>query len=139
MRRVTAGLLALLLLGCLSAAAHEIRRETVQFKPGTSGTTLKGRIKGDHDVDYVLRASAGQTMTVDFKPSNPSAYFNVLPPGTAEALFVGSTLGNRFEGVLPKDGEYVIRVYLMLAGSAIPLFVAAAGGSGSQEAAFHRR
>ncbi len=85
----------------------------MQFKPGTSSATLKGRIKGDHDVDYVVRASAGQSITVNFEPSNASAYFNVLPPGTEEAIFVGSTLGNRFDGVLPQDGEYVIRVYLM--------------------------
>ena len=50
---------------------------------------------------------------VTFKPSNLSAYFNVLPPGSDEAMFIGSTSGNRFEAALPADGIYTIRVYLM--------------------------
>jgi len=50
---------------------------------------------------------------VNFKPGNRSAYFNVLPPGSDEAMFVGSTSGNRFEAELPVDGMYTIRVYLM--------------------------
>ncbi|MEY4485461.1 MAG: hypothetical protein RL693_2913, partial [Verrucomicrobiota bacterium] len=29
------------------------------------------------------------------------------------AIFIGSTSGNRFEGKLPKDGEYTVRLYLM--------------------------
>ena len=65
-------------------------------------------------MDYVIRASAGQTMTVDFKAGKGAAYFNVLPPGsTGEAIFVGSSEGNHFKGELPSDGDYTIRVYLM--------------------------
>lgn len=94
-------------------AADDIRKEQVQFKKGTSSATITGRLKGYQIVDYQLRAGTGQTMTVNFKPSNPSAYFNVLPPGTDEAIFVGSGSGNRCEAELPADGVYTIRVYLM--------------------------
>jgi hypothetical protein len=68
-------------------------------------------------MDYLVRASAGQTLTVSFKPSNPMAYFNVLPPGSDEALFVGSSAadGSLFMTQLPLDGVYTIRVYLMRA------------------------
>ena len=53
-------------------------------------------------------------MTVSLKTSNASNYFNVLPPGsTGEAIFIGSSGGNRWQGVLAADGEYKIRVYLM--------------------------
>jgi hypothetical protein len=52
-------------------------------------------------------------MVVDFKHSNRSAYFNVLPPGSGDALFVGSSAGDRFDGALPSTGAYTIRVYLM--------------------------
>ena len=96
-------------------AADGIREEAVHFKAGTSGTTLKGRLHGDQDVDYVLGAKAGQRMTVDLHTDNPQAYFNLLPPGTDEAIFVGSSAGNRFTGTLPADGNYRIRVYLMRA------------------------
>lgn len=34
-------------------------------------------------------------------------------PDEDRALFNGSTSGSRFEGKLPKDGEYTVRVCLM--------------------------
>jgi hypothetical protein len=134
-RLVTAAGLALFVLTV--HAADGIRRENVQFSKGTSQSVIKARIKGDETVDYVLRAKAGQTMTVNFKASNRMAYFNVLPPGSDEALFVGSkgADGSRYTGELPKDGEYSIRVYLIRAAARrnetanYTLNVAIAGGS----------
>jgi hypothetical protein len=53
-------------------------------------------------------------MTVNLKTSHPAAYFNVLPPGSNdEAIFTGQVAGPHFEGKLPQDGDYKIRVYLM--------------------------
>lgn len=91
-----------------------IQTKPVQFKKGDSSTTITGSLKGDQTVDYTLRAKAGQTMSVSFKPSNDAAYFNVLPPGsTGEEIFVGSTSGSDWAGTLPADGEYKVRTYLM--------------------------
>jgi len=103
-----------LLLGTrLVSAEVDIRHEQIQFAKNTSGTILTGKLKGDQIVDYLLCATAGQSMVAILKPSNLSAYFNVLPPGSDVAIFVGATSGNRFEGQLPADGEYTIRVYPM--------------------------
>jgi hypothetical protein len=102
-----------LLVTTLASAEVGIRQEQIQFKKGATSATLKGKIKGDQIVDYQLRAGLGQSMVVIFKPSNRSAYFNVMPPGSDEAMFVGSTYGDRFEAELPADGVYTIRVYLM--------------------------
>ncbi|RYU62092.1 hypothetical protein EWI61_03910 [Methylolobus aquaticus] len=90
-----------------------IRREPIHFAKGATGASVKGTLKGAQTVDYLLKAKAGQSMTVDFKPSNASAYFNVLPPGSETALFVGSTSGNHFVGELLAGGQYTVRVYLM--------------------------
>ncbi|MXR36764.1 PliI family lysozyme inhibitor of I-type lysozyme [Craterilacuibacter sinensis] len=107
-------LLGLSLLSPLPAlAASDIQQKTVVFDKGATSTSIKDQLKGDQTIDYQLRAHAGQQVRVDFAPSNSSAYFNLLPPGTEEALFVGSTLGNHYSGVLPTDGVYTIRVYLM--------------------------
>jgi hypothetical protein len=110
-----AALLASAVTATPALAQDGIRTERVQFKAGTSGASLKGRIKGDQTVDYKLGAKAGQTMTVSLKGSNSSNYFNVLPPGsTGEAIFVGSSaVVQKFEGTLPADGDYTVRVYLM--------------------------
>ena len=97
-------------------AADGIREERVHFKTGTSGATVKGHLRGREDIDYLLGAKAGQQMTVELHTDNPQNYFNILPPGSSdEALFVGSSSGNRFEGTLPDSGDYRVRVYLMRA------------------------
>lgn len=85
----------------------------VSFAKGTSSQTLKGSIKGDQSRDYIVDARTGQTLTVDFKPSNASAYFNVIAPGADSAMFIGSTEGNRFSGLLTTSGRHTVQVYLM--------------------------
>lgn len=85
----------------------------VSFAKGASSQTLKGSIKGDQSRDYIVDARAGQTLTVDFKPSNASAYFNVIAPGADSAMFIGSTEGNRFSGPLTASGRHTVQVYLM--------------------------
>ena len=109
-------LLVCLLAGALltgTALTAEAAKQ-IAFGKGKSSATVSGKIQGSNDVDYVIRASAGQTMTVDFKAGKGAAYFNVLPPGsTGEAIFVGSSEGNHFKAALPGDGDYTIRVYLM--------------------------
>ncbi len=96
-------------------AADAAREERVHFKAGAEGTTVKGRLKGREDINYVLGVKAGQRMTVTLYTDNPQNYFNILPPMGGEALFVGSSDGNRFEGALPASGDYRIQVYLMRA------------------------
>ena len=111
--------IALLALACLgllampALAETDIRRETVHFEKGKDSTVVKGRIKGYETIDYQLNARAGQTLEVTLKTSNRSNYFNVLQPGEESALFVGSTSGDHFSGVLPKNGDYSLRLYLM--------------------------
>ncbi len=102
-----------LLFGITAAFAGDIREVNVQFKPNETGTKIKGSIKGRETLDYRLRAKSGQRMTVSMDTNNLSNYFNVLPPGSETALFVGSTSGNRWTGTLPTDGNYTVRVYLM--------------------------
>jgi len=102
-----------LLFGVSAAFAGAIREEQVQFKANQTGTTVKGSIKGRQIIDYRLKAKAGQLLTVSLSTSNLSNYFNVLPPGSETALFIGSTSGNSWAGTLPTDGNYTVRVYLM--------------------------
>jgi hypothetical protein len=110
---LTAALSLSLLFGATNVFAGDIRVVNVQFKPNKTGTTIKGSIKGRQTIDYRLKARSGQQMTVSLDTTNLSNYFNVLPPGSETALFVGSTSGNKWTGTLPKDGDYTIRVYLM--------------------------
>jgi len=95
------------------------RTSQVQFQPGNDNAALSGTISGREYFDYVLRARSGQVMavalTINGTNGNGSAFFNILPPGSnGEAIFNGSTSPDRYgEVVLPQDGDYTIRVYLM--------------------------
>ena len=94
-------------------------KSQVHFERGSDSAKLSGTIRGREYADYMLRAKAGQRMSVelvvDGTNGDGSAYFNILPPASGwEAIFNGSTSADRRGEVsLPRDGEYTIRVYLM--------------------------
>jgi hypothetical protein len=114
MKRLLVCLLASALLVGTAVTMVEAATKQMQFAKGKTSASVSGKITGNDSMDYVIRASAGQTMTVDFKAGKGAAYFNVLPPGsTGEAIFVGSSEGDHFKAALPADGDYTIRVYLM--------------------------
>lgn len=106
--------LALLVLMVPMTVTAGLQTQPVHFSKGSSSATIKGVIKGDQTIDYTLRARAGQNMKVTLVTKHGANYFNILPPGSNdEALFVGSSGGNEWTGVLPFAGEYKVRVYLM--------------------------
>lgn len=115
MKKLFVSLLTSALLTMTVLPTAEATTSQIAFAKGKSSAAVSGKIKGNDSNDYILRASAGQTLIVDFKVGKGStAYFNVLPPGSAgEAIFVGSSEGNHFKAALPSDGDYTIRVYLM--------------------------
>jgi hypothetical protein len=116
MKKLLVCLLASALLVGTAITSAEAVTKQIQFAKGKSSASVSGKITGNEDIDYVIRAGTGQTLTVDFKASKGAAYFNVLPPGsTGEAIFVGSSDvdGKHFKGALPSDGDYILRVYLM--------------------------
>jgi hypothetical protein len=115
-KRALAAFSALILAGSVLASDGPPvpRKERVTFAKGASSATIKGTLKGGADVDYLVRAAAGQTLEVKLEATHTMNDFNVLPPGSANvAMYVSSTTGERkYAGVLPADGDYAIRVYL---------------------------
>jgi hypothetical protein len=96
-------------------ALAQIITSNVTFPRGATGTTINGMIAGNQTRDYLVRASAGQTIRVT-KTGSPIVYFNILPPGSSgESVFTGSSDGNSYTGRLASSGAYTIRVYQMRA------------------------
>lgn len=93
--------------------AQQDRTERVQFARGAASKAISGTIRGYTGVNYIVGARAGQVMHATLQTNNASAYFNVWAPGADEAIFVGSTSGNRFSGTLSADGDYRVQVYMM--------------------------
>ena len=82
-------------------------------QPGIEGGGSEDRV---HEA-RVYPCGYGQTsldMNVRLATDNGANYFNSIAPGKEnEALFVGSTSGNQFEGTLPASGDFKVRAYLM--------------------------
>lgn len=97
----------------LGKAQTPITEIPVHFERGASSAVINGSLTGYETLDYTLGARAGQTMAVNLQTAHGANYFNVLPPGSETALFVGQIDGNDWTGVLPQDGTYRVRVYLM--------------------------
>jgi hypothetical protein len=111
-------ILTMMLAGAVATGAAQAPRpaaERVNFARGATSATVKGQLKGDQSVDYTVRAAAGQTLSVTLTPSNRSTFFNVLPPGSADVAMYNATTGEPYRGMLPTDGDYNIRVYLVRA------------------------
>lgn len=101
-------------LAAPTTAQDDIRQERVQFEPGESSAVVEDAIAGYEIVDYVLNAREGQYMNVSMATDNGANYFNIMAPGESEvAMFNGSIKENQYEGILPKSGDYQVRVYLM--------------------------
>ena len=127
MRPIALALAALLLMplaGVTAQAQDDMRRETVRFPAGATGTTIKGRIVGRQSVLHLVGAEAGQRMSVTLRTRHGGTYFNVYEPGRGpgdEALATAQTMGpmvpdlNRFEGTLPSSGMYSISVFMVRA------------------------
>lgn len=104
---------ALLLAAATASFAQAPKKVPVTFGAGKSAVTLTGSLTGRAIVDYVVSLGAGQTLSVDMKATNGAAYFNVLPPNSAEAMVNGSIEGNKASRRVPMEGKYTVRVYLM--------------------------
>ena len=106
---------ALVILTAATAIAQkDIRTERIKFKKGSNSTVVESSITGYETVDYILGARKGQYMNVSMATDNTANYFNILAPGENEvAMFNGSIGANQYEGILPKSGDYKVRVYMM--------------------------
>ena len=101
-----------------SVSAGEADAVRVKFQPGADHATVASVVKGRGEVLYKLDARSGQFLTVDLKPENPSANYNIYIPGRGpgdEALFTSATGGNHYTGQLYKDGDHTISVFLVRA------------------------
>ena len=132
--------LALLLMAHQTAQSQEAQKIVVELELATSGATYRNTIRGRESIDYIVRADAGQELRVDFSSSHSSSYINIYAPDADAAMHIGSTAGNRFEGILPEAGDYRIQVYLMRNAARrnetadFTLEIGLTGGSGSDYA-----
>ena len=86
----------------------------IRFAQGHSSTTIKGRVAKNTRDEYVLRARAGQVMSVRLASADPQMAFDVYVTRGLEALPVtpeNEPPRGEWSGILPKGDEYYVIVY----------------------------
>jgi hypothetical protein len=80
--------------------------QRIEFAPGTDNATVQGSVAPGTIACYVLRASAGQTMTVSLGPDEFAALTTIVDPN-GNVVGAGHTSATAH---LPATGDYVIDV-----------------------------
>ena len=82
----------------------------IEFKRGTTSTTLSGVVHGDEEAEYVLAAKKGQRLIIKLT-STPvkSSVFQLLGEDN-DTLGLEYDANFDYSGVLPKTGDYFINV-----------------------------
>jgi len=106
-------LLLLLLAVAITASAQEVRSQPLNLDEIGELRIVESTIRGDEIVDYQVTGERSQILSVDLMTSKSANYFNILPAGSNEAIFIGASQGVVADVPLPESGAYVIRVYLM--------------------------
>ena len=107
-KSVVALSMMVLLLQTVSGQRGTHVTKRVSFRTGTNSTVIKGTAQWGTRYVYLLRARAGQTLTVRLEGV---PVMRILPPGTRnyEAL-PGADIVKDWSGKLPKSGDYTIDV-----------------------------
>jgi hypothetical protein len=100
--------LALILSLVFVVSAPAQTKVRVRFAKGASSATLKGRVAGYKYIDYILGASAGQTMSVILDSASPNLEFVIFDKNMEN--LDGATGALDWSGELPSSGNYTIRV-----------------------------
>jgi hypothetical protein len=82
----------------------------IEFKRGSTSTTITGTVHGGEEAEYVIEAKKGQHMTIRLT-STPakSSVFQILGPEN-DTLGLEFDANFNFSGRLPKDGDYFVSV-----------------------------
>jgi hypothetical protein len=82
----------------------------IEFKRGTTSTTISGAVRGDEQAEYLLSARKGQRLTIKLTsvPAK-SSVFQLLGPDN-DTLGLEYDANFDYSGTLPKTGDYFITV-----------------------------
>ncbi len=103
----------LVLVACSAAIAQgggKAEPNRIEFKRGTTSTTISGTVRGDEQAEYVLGARKGQRLVIKLTsvPAK-SSVFQLLGPDN-DTLGLEYDANYDYSGTLPKTGDYFITV-----------------------------
>jgi len=103
----------LVLIVCSAAMAQgggKAEPNRIEFKRGTTSTTISGTVRGNEEAEYVLAAKRGQTLTIKITsvPGRTAGFDLHGPEDVDLGLEFDTNLS--FSRRLPKIGDYLITV-----------------------------
>src|SRR5438046_294067 len=109
----SSALLLIILFACFSAIAQrggKAEPNRIEFRRGSSSTTVTGVVRNSEEAEYVLAAKKCQRLTIKLT-SVPvkSSVFQILGPDN-DTLGLEFDANFSYSGVLPKTGDYSITV-----------------------------
>ena len=82
----------------------------IEFKRGANSTTVKDKISGQVEAEYVVAARKGQKLTIKLTSApTRSSVFDLKAPDSAD-LGLEYDANYSYNGTLPKTGDYLITV-----------------------------
>jgi hypothetical protein len=101
--------IALLLVSVNFATAQRDRTRRIRFERGRTTKVIEDAVVRGTSDRYLLRASAGQTLTVHITSLEDNAVFDIYRPG-GRRILGGAQETMDWTGELPVSGDYVIPV-----------------------------
>ena len=101
--------IALLLVSMNFATAQRDRTRRIRFERGRTTKVIEDAVVRGTSDRYLLRASAGQTLTVHITSIEDNAVFDIYRPG-GRRILRGAQETMDWTGQLPVSGDYVISV-----------------------------
>jgi len=101
------------LIACSAAFAQrggKAEPNRIEFKRGTTSTTINGTVRGDEQAEYAVGAKQGQKLVITLTsvPAK-SSVFQLLGPDN-DTLGLEYDANYNYSGTLPKTGDYLITV-----------------------------
>jgi len=100
------------LISCSAAMAQGGKAEPnrIEFKRGTTSTTINGTVRRDEQAEYVLAAKKGQRLTIKITsvPARSSGFDLSGPDNVDLGLEFDTNLD--YSHTLPRTGDYLITV-----------------------------
>jgi len=82
----------------------------IEFKRGTSSTTISGVVHGDEEAEYLLSARQGQRLTIRLTAApTKSSCFDLKGPDGAD-VGLEYDCNSNYSKVLPATGDYFLTV-----------------------------
>jgi hypothetical protein len=106
----TAFVILIAVLNVVGQGGGKAEPRRIEFKRGTTTTTVVDKIKNEEEAEYVIAAKKGQRLTIRLT-STPyrSAVFDIKAPGDAD-LGLEFDANYSFNKILPATGDYFITV-----------------------------